>query len=42
MSMINFKVLYFYIGQRRGAPEFSGEMFGWVLRGFSVGSHGYS
>jgi hypothetical protein len=28
--------------QRRGAPEFSGEMIGWVLRGFSVGSHGYS
>ena len=28
--------------QRGGAPEFSGEMIGWVLRGFSVGSHGYS
>ena len=28
--------------QRGSAPEFSGEMIGWVLRGFSVGSHGYS
>ena len=28
--------------QRRGAPEFSGEMIGWVHRGFSVGSHEYS
>ena len=25
-----------------GAPEFSGEMVGWVLRGFSVGFHGFS
>ena len=24
--------------QRGGAPEFSGEMLGWVLSGFSVGS----
>ena len=30
------------MGQRRGAPEFSGEMVGWVHRGFSMGSHGYS
>ena len=25
-------------GQRGGAPEFSGEMIGWVLSGFSAGS----
>ena len=30
------------MAQRGGAPEFSGEMIGWVLRGFSVGSHGFS
>ena len=40
------------VAQRRGAPEFSGEMIGWVLSGFSwvlsgfswvlMGSHGYS
>ena len=28
--------------QRRGSPEFSGGMIGWVLRGVSMGSHGYS
>ena len=28
--------------KKRGTPEFSGKMIGWVLRGVSVGSHGYS
>ena len=43
MNPTHSDVQYPYI-QRRGAPEFSEKMIGWVLKGyrFSVGSHGYS
>ena len=36
--MVPSLVEAFKVTQRGGAPEFSGEMLGWVLSAFSVGS----